>query len=64
MWCLNFGTIDIADFSIVDKTIINSPLIPIVTYNLRDTFQFLIQHEHRHINQAIKVKANEGFPKN
>lgn len=47
----------------IDKTIINSPLITIVTYSLRDAFQFLLQHEHRHINQAIKVKANEKFPK-
>lgn len=47
----------------IDKTIINSPLITIVTYSLRDAFQFLLQHEHRHINQAIRVKANEKFPK-
>lgn len=46
----------------VDKTIITSPTIRIVTYSLRDAFSFLIQHEHRHINQAIRVKASEGFP--
>jgi len=46
----------------VDKTIITSPTIRIVTYSLRDAFTFLIQHEHRHINQAIRVKASEGFP--
>ena len=46
----------------VDKTIITSPTIRIVTYSLRDAFSFLVQHEHRHINQAIRVKANEGFP--
>jgi len=48
----------------IDKTIITSPAIRIVTYSLRDTFQFLIQHEHRHINQAIRVKANINFPEN
>jgi hypothetical protein len=48
----------------IDKTIINSPLISIVTYSLRDAFQFLTQHEHRHINQAIRVTTNQGFPKN
>jgi uncharacterized damage-inducible protein DinB len=42
----------------IDKTIITSPAIGIVTYSLRDAFQFLIQHEHRHINQAILVKEN------
>jgi hypothetical protein len=47
----------------IDKTIITSPIISLITYNLRDTFTFLIQHEHRHINQGIRVKANERFPK-
>jgi uncharacterized damage-inducible protein DinB len=47
----------------IDKIIITSPTIPIVTYSLRDAFQFLIQHEHRHINQAKKVKSNENFTK-
>ena len=47
----------------IDKIIINSPTISIVTYSLRDAFQFLIQHEHRHINQAIRVKSGENFPK-
>jgi len=46
----------------IDKTVITSPTIKIVTYNLRDAFTFLVQHEHRHINQAIRVKRNEGFP--
>jgi hypothetical protein len=46
----------------IDKIVINSPLIAIVTYTLRDAFQFLLQHEHRHINQAIRVKTNEKFP--
>ena len=48
----------------LDKTIITSPILSIVTYNLRDAFQFLLQHEHRHINQAIRVKLNSGFPAN
>jgi len=47
----------------IDKTIITSPTIRIATYSLRDAFQFLIQHEHRHINQAIRVKENTAFPK-
>jgi uncharacterized damage-inducible protein DinB len=46
----------------IDKTIITSPTIPIVTYSLRDAFSFLVQHEHRHINQAIRIKTNERFP--
>lgn len=47
----------------IDKVIINSPLLSLVTYSLRDAFQFLVQHEHRHINQAIRVKKHERFPK-
>lgn len=48
----------------IDKTIITSPILSIVTYSLRDAFQFLITHEHRHINQAIRVKMNEDYPGN
>jgi hypothetical protein len=47
----------------IDKTIITSPILRIVTYSLRDAFQFLIQHEHRHLNQAIRVKANQNSSK-
>jgi len=54
---LNCNNIDI------DKTILTSPTIPIVTYSLRDAFYFLLTHEHRHINQAVNVKTNKEFPK-
>jgi len=47
----------------IDKTIITSPAIRIVTYSIRDALYFLTQHEHRHINQAIRVKSNENFPR-
>jgi uncharacterized damage-inducible protein DinB len=47
----------------LDRTIITSPAIGMVTYSLRDTLSFLIQHEHRHINQAIRIKTHAGFPK-
>ena len=47
----------------IDKIIIASPITSIITYSLRDALQFLAQHEHRHINQAIRIKVNEGFPK-
>lgn len=46
----------------IDKIIITSPANRVVTYSLRDAFQFLIQHEHRHINQAIRVRQNRYFP--
>jgi uncharacterized damage-inducible protein DinB len=47
----------------LDRIIITSPFVSAVTYNLRDSFQFLLQHEHRHINQAFRVMSNENFPK-
>ena len=46
----------------IDKTIITSPVVSIVTYSLRDALQLLVQHEHRHINQGIRVKINVNFP--
>ena len=46
----------------LDRTIITSPIISVVTYSLRDALQFLVDHEHRHIQQAIRVKSNENFP--
>jgi hypothetical protein len=45
----------------LDKIILTSPIIKFITYSLRDTIKFLVQHEHRHINQAIRVKQSEGF---
>jgi uncharacterized damage-inducible protein DinB len=47
----------------IDETIITSPTIKIITYNLRDALQFLVEHEHRHINQGIRVRDNVNFPK-
>lgn len=44
------------------KYVINSPTIPWITYSLRDALEFLLEHEHRHLNQAIRVKDQPGFP--
>jgi len=46
----------------LDKTVITSPIMQIVTYSLRDALSFLVEHEHRHINQAIRVKTSKKFP--
>lgn len=45
-----------------DTTYITSPVSKFVTYSLRNAFTILIEHEHRHINQAVRVKAAKGFP--
>lgn len=46
----------------LEEIIITSPQFSFVTYKLRDVLTFLVQHEHRHINQAIRVKKANGFP--
>lgn len=46
----------------IDKVHITSPVSKVVTYSLRKAIIILIQHEHRHINQAIKLKVSENFP--
>ena len=46
----------------IDKIHITSPASKLITYSLRNAFKLLIQHEHRHINQAIKVKTTKEFP--
>ena len=54
----------IADFSKVDidRIHITSPVSLVVTISLRNAIIILIQHEHRHINQAIKVMQSKEFP--
>jgi hypothetical protein len=40
----------------IDRVHITSPVSQLVTYSLRNAITILIQHQHRHINQAVKVK--------
>ncbi len=46
----------------IDKVHITSPFSNAVTYSLRKAITILIQHEHRHINQALKAKTAKKFP--
>jgi len=46
----------------LDKTYIYSPVSKFITYSLRHAVTILVQHEHRHINQALRVKSKEEFP--
>lgn len=48
----------------LDHCIINSPTLPWITYSLRHALDFLFEHEHRHLNQAIRVMNHDGFPGN
>jgi hypothetical protein len=46
----------------LDKIRVTSPVSTFVTYSLRHAITLLIQHEHRHINQAIRVMQRKDFP--
>ena len=45
------------------KTVLTSPFLGIVTYNLDDAFSILVEHTKRHIRQAKRVVENDGFPR-
>jgi hypothetical protein len=45
-----------------DQIVITSPAASFVTYSLLDAFRIIVIHEHRHFQQAVRVKANENFP--
>lgn len=45
------------------KTVLTSPFLGIVTYDLDDAFSILVEHTKRHIRQAKRVTENEGFPR-
>ncbi len=54
------GLVDTCRGADLDTTIIQSPPVPMVTYSLRDALVFLFEHEHRHLNQAIRVLGEYG----
>ncbi|HEV7779750.1 MAG TPA: DinB family protein [Chitinophagaceae bacterium] len=46
----------------IDRIWISSPVSRFVTYSLRKAILILVEHEHRHINQALRVRAAKDFP--
>ena len=44
------------------KTIVTSPFLAVFTYSLDDAYTVLVEHSKRHIRQAKRVTAAEGFP--
>jgi hypothetical protein len=44
------------------KTVIASPALAIITYNLSDLLTILAGHEQRHLNQAKNVLSHPSFP--
>lgn len=45
------------------RTVLTSPIVPIFTYSLDDAYTVIIEHSNRHIRQAKRVMAADGFPK-
>ncbi|MBI4852063.1 MAG: DinB family protein [Acidobacteria bacterium] len=48
----------------LDKTIITSPVSPIVTYSLLHAYNILTTHDNRHFEQALRVYKLTNFPRN
>lgn len=44
------------------KIIITSPVLSIVTYSLFDAYRIIVAHDQRHVAQAKRVTARDGFP--
>ena len=48
---------------VLEETIVTSPLVSFVTYNLADCITLLTVHERRHFLQAKRITEADGFPK-
>ena len=46
----------------LERTIITSPALNIVTYSLMDAYRIIVVHERRHFQQARRVVEETGFP--
>ena len=44
------------------EVIITSPVLSIVTYSLLNAYRIIVAHDQRHVAQAKRVMAREGFP--
>lgn len=46
-----------------EKGIMTSPVAKLISLNVKDVVRILLVHERRHLQQALRVKTHEGFPK-
>ena len=46
-----------------DKTVVTSPFLFVFTYKLDDAFTVLVEYSKRHVRQAKRVMATDGFPR-
>ena len=47
----------------LDDSVVISPAGSFVVYSLRDGLEILMQHERRHLGQALRLMQRAGFPK-
>ena len=46
----------------LERTVVTSPFLKLLTYRLGDALDIMIEHEKRHIRQAKRVLETAGFP--
>ena len=46
----------------LEKIVITSPALSVVTYSLMDAYRIIVAHEHRHFQQAKRVTEEATFP--
>ena len=46
----------------LERIIITSPALKLITYSVMDGYRFLVLHEQRHFQQAQRVMAEVNFP--
>jgi hypothetical protein len=44
------------------RTIMASPFAGVVTYSVLDGWRLMVADDHRHIEQARRVRRSPGFP--
>lgn len=47
----------------LEKIVITSPALSVVTYSMMDAYRIIVTHEKRHFQQAERVAAESAFPK-
>ena len=46
----------------MEKTVVSSPFLKVMTYRLGTALEFAVEHEKRHVRQAKRVMETAGFP--
>lgn len=46
----------------LEKIVISSPALAVITYSLMDAYRIIVVHEQRHFQQARRVTEEPGFP--